>query len=183
MKRSIGLVELKSIPVGIKVSDEMLKSANVELVLATPICPGKYVILISGDVGAIKSAVNCGINAGGIFVTDHHIINNVHEDVLHGISGTSEYDNVAAVGIIETISAISSIKAGDTAVKSADVSLIEIRIARGLGGKGFLVFTGEISAVKSAIQAVTNELGEDGEITSFADIPSPHEDLIEKLIM
>ena len=47
MKKAIGLVEIKSIPIGIETADEMLKAANVELIMANPICPGKYMILIS----------------------------------------------------------------------------------------------------------------------------------------
>ena len=46
MKKSLGLIEMKSIPVGIQVADEMLKAANVEIILSTPICPGKYITMI-----------------------------------------------------------------------------------------------------------------------------------------
>ena len=41
---SIGLLELKSIPVGIETADEMIKAANVQLLTASPTCPGKYII-------------------------------------------------------------------------------------------------------------------------------------------
>ena len=57
MGKSIGLLELKSIPVGIETADAVLKAANVELLTATPTCPGKYVIIICGAVGAVKSAM------------------------------------------------------------------------------------------------------------------------------
>ena len=46
MGKSIGLLELKSIPVGIETADAVLKAANVELLTATPTCPGKYLSLI-----------------------------------------------------------------------------------------------------------------------------------------
>ena len=49
MKKAIGLVELKSTPIGIQTADEMVKAANVELVLANPVCPGKYMIVVSGE--------------------------------------------------------------------------------------------------------------------------------------
>ena len=57
MGKSIGLIELKSIPAGVQTADEMLKAANVELLVATAICPGKYIIIISGQVGAVKSSM------------------------------------------------------------------------------------------------------------------------------
>ena len=65
MKKAIGLVEIKSIPIGIETADEMLKAANVELIMANPICPGKYMILITGDVGAVKSSVESGKKSSG----------------------------------------------------------------------------------------------------------------------
>ena len=90
-------------------------------------------------------------------------------------------DNVKSIGAIETISALTAIKAGDIAVKASNVKLIETRIAKGLGGKGFLILTGEISAVKSAIKSCLNELEDSGSIISTSVISSPHKSLIEKL--
>ena len=58
---SIGLLELKSIPVGIETADEMIKAANVQLLTASPTCPGKYIIIVSGNVGAVKSSMNVGL--------------------------------------------------------------------------------------------------------------------------
>lgn len=182
MAQSIGLLELKSIPVGMETADEMLKAASVELLLATPICPGKYIIIVSGNVGAVKSSVKAGIGMAETFLVGHHIINNVHESIPAAISGTAEVTNVSAIGIIETISALTAVTAGDIAAKASNVRLIEIRIARGLGGKGFLIFTGEISAVKSAVNSCLNELKETGEITSHSVISSPHKDLIKSIM-
>ncbi|QIB69172.1 BMC domain-containing protein [Aminipila butyrica] len=182
MGQSIGLVELKSIPVGIETTDDMLKAASVELLLATPICPGKYIIIVEGNVGAVKSSVKAGIAKAETFLVGHHIINNVHESLPSAISGTAEVANISALGIIETISALTAVTAGDIAAKASNVRLIEIRIARGLGGKGFLIFTGEISAVKSAVNSCLNELKETGEITSYSVISSPHKDLIKSIM-
>ena len=106
MKKAIGLMELKSIPIGIETADEMLKAANVDLIMANPICPGKYMILISGDVGAVKSSIETGKKVADIFLVEYHIINNVHEDVLISLSGYSEIDKVKSIGAIETISAV-----------------------------------------------------------------------------
>lgn len=182
MGQSIGLIELKSIPIGMETADTMLKAANVELLLATPICPGKYIIIITGNVGAVKSSVNAGIAAAEIFLVGHHIINNVHDSLPAAISGTSEINQVAALGVIETISALTSVVAGDIAAKASNIKLIEVRIARGLGGKGFLIFTGEISSVRAAINSCLNELKETGEITSHCVISSPHKDFIKHIM-
>ena len=64
MRKAVGFVEIKSIPVGIQTADEMVKAGNVELLLATPMCPGKYIIIIGGQVGPVKSA-NTLMNEAG----------------------------------------------------------------------------------------------------------------------
>ena len=135
MGKSIGLLELKSIPVGIETADAVLKAANVELL--TPTCPGKYVIIISGAVGAVKSAMESGRQTAGIYLVGHHTINNVHASVPEAIVGTSEVGHIASIGVIETMTALTAVEAGDYAAKAANVRLMEIRIARGLCGEGW----------------------------------------------
>ena len=173
MKKAIGLVELKSTPIGIQTADEMVKAANVELVLANPVCPGKYMIVVSGDVGAVKNSVERGKSIADVFLVESHIINNVSPQVLVAIAGATDIKDLKSIGAIETISALTIIKAADIAVKASNVQLIEVRIAKGLGGKGFLIMTGEISSVKSAIKSCENELAKLGEITSTSIIASP----------
>lgn len=179
---SIGLLELKSIPIGIETADAMLKSAKVDLLMATPICPGKYSIIISGNVGAVKSSMDEGERHAGTFIVSNHIINNAHESLSSAIIGVTQIEKVYSLGIMETIGALTVVRAGDIAAKAANIKLIEIRIARGLGGKGFLTFTGEVSAVRSAINNCINELQSTGEITSYSVIPSPHPDLFKHLM-
>lgn len=183
MGKAIGLLELKSIPIGIETADEMLKAATVTLLLATPICPGKFVILISGDIGAVKSSVERGEQMADSFLVASHTINNVHQDVPAAITGTSEITgDIQAVGAIETMSALTAVLAADTAAKAANVQLIEVRIARGLGGKGYLLLTGEVSSVKAAVEACTRNLEELGDITSTCVIPSIDKALIDALL-
>lgn len=182
MGTSIGLLEVKSIPIGIETADEMLKAANVQLLVASPTCPGKYIIIISGNVGAVKSSMHVGRKVAGTYLVGHHTINNVHESLPAAIMGVTEVEKIAAIGVIETISALTAVRAGDVAAKAANIKMMEIRIARGLGGKGFLIFTGEVSSVRSAINSCVNELADCGEITSHCVIPSPHEGLVKQLL-
>ena len=60
MKRAIGLVELRSIARGMSTTDKMLKAANVELLRAHVVCPGKYIILIAGNISNVRTAVEVG---------------------------------------------------------------------------------------------------------------------------
>ena len=117
---SIGLLELKSIPIGIQTADEMIKAANVKLLTASPTCPGKYVIIISGQIAAVKSSMNVGVRVAGPYLVGNHVINNVHESVPGAILGVTEVEKVAALGVVETISALTAVNA------AADYIVIKI---------------------------------------------------------
>ena len=181
MKKAIGLIEFKSIPIGIEATDQMLKSGNIELITATALCPGKYVSIIGGDVGAVESSIKNGEQVGGVYVLESHVISNIHEAVLPAMLGVGDLEDIKSLGIIETINAISSVLVADAAVKASNIKLLEVRIARGLGGKGFVLMTGEIASVEAAVQAAKTELAQYGVITSHAVIASPHKD-IKKVI-
>jgi microcompartment protein CcmL/EutN len=182
LKNAIGFIEYKSIPIGIESTDQMLKSGSVELVTATPVCPGKYITIISGDVGAVRSSVKNGEVVGGIFVVESHVIPNIHPAVFPALMANTEVDEVQSIGIIETINAISAIVVADAAVKAANIHLVDVRMARGLGGKAFVILTGEVSPVKQAVKAAENAMREYGVITSTSVIASPHED-VRRLIL
>lgn len=182
MKRTIGLLEFKSIAKGMETTDEILKSANVKLILATALCPGKYITIITGELSAVKTAIAVGERVGDFFLIDAYVMSNAHESVLSALTATSEIGSVSALGVVETMSAVTSVMVGDTAAKASKVDLIEIRIARGLGGKGFVLFSGEISSVKAAVQACLNEYQMTGEILYATTISSPSKELIDSLL-
>jgi microcompartment protein CcmL/EutN len=182
MKRTIGLLEFKSIAKGMETIDEVLNSAQVELILATALCPGKYIAMFTGELSAVKTAVKVGERVGDFFLIDAYVLSNVHESVMRALTATTEIGKVPAVGVIETMSAITSVMVGDTAAKAAKVDLIEVRIARGLGGKGYVLFSGEIASVKAAVQACLDQYQMTGEILYATSISAPNKALIESLM-
>jgi microcompartment protein CcmL/EutN len=182
VKRAIGLIELRSIARGMKTTDAILKAADVELLRAHVVCPGKYIILIAGSISQVKNAVSIGQQVAPEVVVDHFVLANVHPSIFPALTATTEIENVKAIGVIETFTLAASIVAADLAVKAAPVNLIEIRLPFAMGGKAFTVFTGEVSAVRSALETAVAQLKDEGVIDSFEVIPSPHKDLIEKLL-
>lgn len=182
VKRALGLIELRSIARGMKTTDAILKAADVELLRAHVVCPGKYIILVAGSISQVKNAVALGQQIAPEVVVDHFILSNVHPSIFPALTATTEIENVKAIGVIETFTLAASIVAADLAVKAAPVDLIEIRLPFAMGGKAFTVFTGEVSAVRSAVNTAAEKLKDEGVIDSFEVIPSPHKDLIEKLL-
>jgi len=158
-------------------ADAMLKAAAVELLEARPICPGKYVILVAGDVAAVESAVGAGREIAADAVIDDFLLPNVHPSVISAVGATASIGEIRALGIIETFSAASLFVAADAAAKAGDVALIEIRIGMGIGGKSFVTLTGDVSAVNSSVEAGAAVAGERGMLVEKIVIPSPHSQL------
>ena len=177
-RNSIGLIELGSIASGYEVADAMLKTADVELLLARSICSGKYMVMIRGDVAAVQSAVAAGSQAGGFSVIDTFVIPNLHESVFPAISGATKVERLEALGILESFSVASLIEGADAAVKAANVELIELRLAMALGGKAFVTLTGSVSAVTSAIEAGARVVAQKGLLVNKVVLPNPRPELL-----
>ena len=91
----------------------------------------------------------------GKHLINSFVLGNPHESIFPAIYGAAEIKDVSALGIIESYDASSIIVAADEAAKTAIVDLIEVRLARGMCGKSYLMLTGEVAAV--AKEAVSDD--------------------------
>jgi microcompartment protein CcmL/EutN len=182
MRNALGMIETMSIPLGIFSGDAMIKTANVNLVLSQAVCAGKYIVIVEGEVAAVRSSVDAGKVAAGSALVDFLVIPGVHEQVAPAIAASAEIENVQALGVMESYSMCAAILAADSAVKAAAVNLIEVRLGRGLGGKAFVLFTGAVAAVDSAVKAAEAVEAVQGMLGASVVIPSPHEKIVEALL-
>lgn len=182
MIHAIGLVEFTSIALGIECADIMVKTADVTILVAKTICPGKYIVLVSGDVSGVQQSVNAGIDLGAETVVDSFVIPNVHPSILPAIGNANRLNEIKALGIIETYSVASLIEAADAAVKAGDVEPILIHLAFGIGGKSYTVLTGEVASVKAAVEEGSTLAGNKGLLIRQVVIPRPAKQLIESLV-
>lgn len=178
---TIGFMELSSIAAGIEIADIMLKTANVDLVYAKASCPGKYYIMITGQVSAVDSSIKAGTAMGKGYIVDSYVLNKVHPQVIKAIHMSTMPEHISAIGVMEFFSVTSSLLSADTAVKAANVELIDIRLGTGIGGKSFVVLTGEPSAVESAIRAGSKQAIEAGMLVNKIVINRPRKELVESL--
>jgi len=174
---AIGLIELTSVARGVVVTDAMVKEADVRVVQSHSICPGKYMVMVSGTVGDVRSAMAVGTHYAGPTMVDKLLIDNLHEQVIPAIANTCSPEKLGSIGIIETYGVASTVLAADTACKAADIELIEIRLATGLGGKAYVTFTGEQHMVEAAIQAGVNVL-DGAQLFRKEMIEAPHKDTV-----
>ena len=182
MDKAIGLVEYITVPGGIRAADKMVKTAEIEILEAQTVCPGKYLVLICGKLSAVNAAIEAGKLEFEENIIDSFILGDPHESIFKAISGVSDPGEVEAMGIIETFSAASIIVAADIAAKTAKVNLIEIRISRGMCGKSYITMSGEIAAVEASVEAACKSASEDGMLLDKAVIARPDSKLWEKMI-
>ncbi len=182
MKDCIGLIEVTSIASGFEAGDAMIKAAAIELLLARSICSGKYMVLVGGDVAAVESAVAAGAETAQGCLIDQFVIPNVHPDVFRAISRSEVPPLEGALGILESFNVATLIEAADTAVKAANVRLLEVRLAMAMGGKAFCTVTGDVSAVQAAVAAGRAVIAKRGLLVNAVVIPRPSPELYREMI-
>ncbi|MBI5381405.1 MAG: BMC domain-containing protein [Opitutae bacterium] len=181
-EKSIGLIELSSIASGFQVADTMLKAGDVRLLLSRSICSGKYMVLIGGDTSSVEAAVAAGSQAANGCLIDSLVISSLHPDVFAALGRSQPPPVSGALGVIESFNVATLVKAADAAVKSANVTLIEIRLAMAMGGKAFCTMTGDVASVEAAVMAGRRLIAEAGMLVNAVVIPRPHPDVYREVI-
>lgn len=182
MSRAIGMVELKTVSTGIKAADTIVKTAQVQLIQSQCVCPGKYIILFTGEISAVQASIAAVEKNYESGLIDKFLLGNPHESILKALTCTTEIEDVEALGVIETFTGASTIVAADYAAKHAEVDLIEIHVARGMAGKSYLLLTGSVAAVTQSVEGACKHIENDGTLLDYAIIPRPSRDFIKTLL-
>ena len=173
----LGVLEFSSIAVGIQAMDAMVKAAPVQIVEAKTICPGKFVVLVAGEVAEVDASLTEGKRGREGSLVDELFIPNLHKHIIPAITGAVECDTWDAVGVIESFSVVAGIEAGDIAAKAADVLITEVRLATGMGGKSYVKMMGAIDAVEASMKAGVEHIRGKGLLCQEVVIPNPHPDI------
>ncbi|MBQ9416399.1 MAG: BMC domain-containing protein [Clostridia bacterium] len=181
MYQTVGVIELKSIAKGIEATDASLKSAGVRLIVAHAICPGKFEIMLTGSIADVTAAIDHVKGRFADTIIDTSLMGRIDPTVIAALFSTQAVAKKGALGVIETYSAASIIKAADIAVKTAKVEIYDLRVSRGMGGKGIVLLTGEVGDVSAAVAAGANYARDLGMLNSQVVIAAPHEELWDNL--
>jgi len=149
---ALALIDFSSIAVGIEAADAMVKRAEIAVIRAGTVQPGRYLVLIGGSVAEVQESLDAGREVGGDTILDLVFLPNVHPEVVDAIGGGRVPGTADALGIVETTTVASAIHAADAGVKGADVRLVEVRLADGLGGKGIVLYSGLVADVEAAVE-------------------------------
>jgi len=181
MGPALALIEVASIARGHRTADAMLKRAPVELLRADFVSPGKFLVLVVGDVASVEEAFGAGLEIAGDRLVDKLFLPQPHEALVPAVRGEARAGaGVESLGVVETSTVAATVVAADAAAKAAAVRITEMQLGRGIGGKAFFTVTGDLAAVEAAVEAATGVV-EGGLLHGVEIIPAPHEDLVAKL--
>ena len=178
---ALALIEFSSIAVGILAADAMVKKAPIARIVAGTTQPGKYLVMISGEVADVQESLAAGRAAGNDCTLDVVFLPHVHPAVVAAIGGDRVSGPGEALGVIETHQVASTIQVADAGVKGAQVTLREIRLADGLCGKAFCLFQGIVADVEAAVEIGVGALADAGQLVRQVVISQLHDEMVKNL--
>ena len=86
------------------------------------------------------------------------------------------------MGVVETWAVPAALVAADQGAKAAQSDVVKVGLAQQLGGKAYVVFTGEVAAVQASVEAAVNDLRVSAKLIDTTVIPNPDLKLWEALV-
>jgi len=187
-EEALGLIETLGMVPAINGADQMLKTADVELISYENIGSTLVAVMVKGDVAAVKAAVESGAVAAAEIgkLTAQNVmprpIRGVGDIVsVHAVESRNDNDQAErpkAMGLIETFGIVYVLEAADAMMKAADVELIGYENVA--SGYISVLVQGDVAACKSAVESGIKAVEAMGaEVYSSVVIPTPHPDLVK----
>ena len=178
---AIAVLEFDSIAIGTHAADAMVKKASIELFRAGSVQPGKYVVLIGGTVADVDESYVEGLRVGADALTDEIFLPDIHRQAYDAVAGKRQALSGDALGVIEASGLAATVVAADKAIKAARVSIVEVRLGDGLGGKGITHLTGAVHDVQTAVEAGLAAAGRPNVTVRHTVIPAVDEQLRQRI--
>lgn len=178
---ALSLIEFGSIAAGIQAADAMVKRAPIDVIQAGTVQPGKYLVLVGGLTADVEESLAAGREVGRDAILDIVFLPQVHPAVVAALRGGRSPEASEALGVLETTSVAAAIRAADAGVKGAQVELVEVRLADGLGGKGIVLFSGLVADVEIAVAEGVGSLESPDLLIRQVVIPQLHQEMWDNL--
>jgi len=198
---ALGLLEVKGEAFGCRLLDLAAKSAPLRETYGRFVCPGKMLLFIYGSAAAVQTAIAAAKaitdaevkaeamtmteatatdqtgEAGGMLITSLFLpaVHNSLWPAMTGVTPLSPNYMDCGLALVETYSVASVLEAADAMAKAASITLLRIRMASGLSGKGLIVAGGKVADLREAGQAAMKSIGD--MLADLRIIPHPHPEL------
>ncbi len=119
---------------------------------------------------------------GASSILDSVFLPGVHPQVASAVGRQRLPEPVDSLGIVETRTVAAAIAAADAGLKGAEVNLIEVRLADGLGGKGLVFFSGLVHDVEAAVHIGVECISSTSALIQAVVIPQLHPDMAANIL-
>lgn len=184
MSEAVYLVEFGSIPAGIDMLDRMMDRCSALIIYAKPVCIGKFLIVLGGEVDDVREAQAVVLESGEKRVLQQYLLTSAHEEILayfRRAPGANASTGPVAIGMLETVDAVSGFRSLDAALKGGSVSLEQVWLGHFIGGKFCYILSGQVGDVQAALAAAEITL-EPKRLVDSRVIPSPSEKTLAHLL-
>ncbi len=167
------ILELDHIARGYEAADLVVKKAPSRLLDIRPVCPGKVLLIFSGEEAAVQESYEAVLRRFESSLLDKLLILGVHPLLPRFLAGKEPEPILDGFAAIECRTAAAAVLAADRTLKAARIWPLEIRLAAGIGGRGFYTFTGALEELQTALASVRDF----DALLDTALIPRPHDEL------
>jgi microcompartment protein CcmL/EutN len=154
---ALAMLEIADLPAGFAALDALAKEAPVVVLAAGTLQGGHWLVAFAGDVEPVELSFARAVVRAGAALVDSVLLPHAEPRLVPALrDGAARFPHPGdALGVVQTASSPTLVRALDAALKGAQVELIELRIAEGLGGRGLGTLWGSQSDVEAAIDLAT----------------------------
>ncbi len=174
-------IEINHIARGFVAADALVKKAAARVVLASPVTPGKFLILLDGLVADVEESLLEAERIAAEQTIDRFLLPFAHRALEPALFGILPSRPDGAIGIVETSTACSGIRSMDAALKAAPVVPVVIHLSIGIGGKCYFALAGDLYDMQAAVAAAGESLGSSGRLLATEIIASPHPEFVQAI--
>lgn len=151
---AVAMIDVAAVPPGLHALDALVKEALVEILSAGTVQCGRYLVLFGGDVEPVERALARAREVTGRALVDAVLLPDAEPRIVPAARGGRVTVPGAGdtLGVVQTPTTPSLLRALDAALKGALVELVELRVADGLGGQAVASLWGESYDVEAAIE-------------------------------
>jgi microcompartment protein CcmL/EutN len=161
---ALAMLDIAAAPPGLHALDALAKEAEVHVLSAGTVQSGRYLVLFAGEVEPVERAFLRAVQVTGRALVDSVFLPHAEPRIVAALmSGAIRFPAPGeTLGVLQTPTNPTLLRAVDAALKGALVELVELRIADGLGGQGVASLWGESYDVEAAIELAERAFAQAG---------------------
>jgi hypothetical protein len=162
---SLACLEIRSLARGYQILNLLSQSHGVEILEGSPVDTQRFLILAEGDAAPLAKAVDEVTRRAPTYFLDYEVIANPQPALRESLYSLHQADLSGSLLVVETDTASRILGCAQLVMNDHKMSLLEIKVGRGLRGQGLAFFSGannDALAAKTAVEAILKGMNRGG---------------------